>query len=239
MEIEWNENGQTGYKTYAPNSKVLVYRPKYAFEQHLKWLLNVAIQNPGNFQKGVIDGSDRNSPLFFAQSDDVKHYISFRNGNTIKTQVVEQYKEYLNTHLKTNTNFDFLSRLSAKRNWCHECPVCLNDDHMGQTCDCGHQEIVIFKPCGHTMCIKPCFMEFSGLPSRTKRVMIGGNEHYLFCKPNVNLSVCFECPVCRTTVTETFASSDVFCEGVDEFVNILFWKFTEELDLWHLFRNYE
>ena len=31
---------------------------------------------------------------------------------------------------------------------------------MGITCSCGHKEIAVLRPCGHTMCANPCFEKY-------------------------------------------------------------------------------
>lgn len=114
------------------------------------------------------------------------------------------------------TDFEFLALLGLKRNWKKECAICLEEDIMGTTCTCGHTEIVIFRPCGHSVCIEPCFKELMASQNVNLRqgyVMIGDEKAYIYGKVDVNIDFNFKylCPICRTKVIRTFRAEDVSC----------------------------
>lgn len=57
-----------------------------------------------------------------------------------------------------DSDFAFLMSLNLRgRNWRAGCAICLTDKIMGTICGRGHTEIVVFRPCGHSVCARPCF----------------------------------------------------------------------------------
>ncbi len=103
-------------------------------------------------------------------------------------------------------DFHFLAALGAKRNWKEECAICLENKKVGITCGCGHTEIVIFRPCGHSMCMKcfVIFMEKGGTPLKQKIFECGDQT---FTSPGImetNLDTNFKCHMCRDIVSHTF-----------------------------------
>lgn len=68
--------------------------------------------------------------------------------------------ELMEEAISSLSDFQFLCHLTMKRDWKSECAICLTDKIMGTTCTCGHTEIAVFRPCGHSMCASPCFEEF-------------------------------------------------------------------------------
>ena len=65
-----------------------------------------------------------------------------------------------NTICISDTDTIFLAKIGLQRDWKSGCAICLTDNIMGTTCSCGHTEIGIFRPCGHSICIDPCFSKF-------------------------------------------------------------------------------
>lgn len=228
IPVVWDPNNQTGY--YKSNgSKFGIYRPAYGFKLHLKRLLSTVIKQPQNFQKGTVNVYVTTSPVWHTYPFDTRKYVQEHN-DTINARVIEEFKKYLDRQPNDN-NFDFLARLSLKRDWAHECFLCLNDEQMGHICTCGCKEIVVFRPCGHSVCLRPCFTKFYNQPLSEKEIIEDGEVSVIIGRLNVNLDTNFECPMCRTHVTQTFASDDVECEGIDDFVEYLFDKLKDEMDI--------
>lgn len=84
----------------------------------------------------------------------------------------------------------FLALHGTQRNYRNGCAICLRDDIMGTTCGCGHIEIVVFRPCGHSVCARPCFEDFT--------------KHN-----NITNGCNFDCPICRQRVQKTFRAENV------------------------------
>jgi len=104
------------------------------------------------------------------------------------------------------TNLEFLYYLAGKgRNWKSGCVICLADKTMGTTCGCGHTEILVFRPCGHSICIRPCFLEFVV----QKELMTRENAMSDFVKNYdqkfTKKDPCpFQCVTCRSKITAMF-----------------------------------
>ena len=72
------------------------------------------------------------------------------------------------------------------------CTICL-EEKKGLACGCGHTQTVMFQPCGHSICLFPCFkklMETYNVTVNTKEDAVGIHG--------------FPCILCRTTVNRTF-----------------------------------
>lgn len=132
-------------------------------------------------------------------------------------QIVALFPDLKNV-ASTDSDFVFLGSLTKARNWKSGCAVCLSDEMMGTTCRCGHTEIVVFRPCGHTVCALPCFaqfMESSGfsvddLPPRCVRIGTAVMKRVGTVNFDLDWSqVQLACPVCRTKIQETFQAEEV------------------------------
>lgn len=218
--ITWDAKGETGYED-TDLMKRLVYNPTYGFSEYIIMLLNISIQDPENFQNNKI--VCRNDPLYQIRPSYIGHRIMFK-ADTIKASVLTQFKYYL-TIMPVNspmTDFEFLARLSLQRYWNHSCMICL-EEHIGKTCQCGHCDVVIFRPCGHSMCLYSCFMDFMGV---ALPVVTTADGRTVQCVHNINMDTNFECPTCRNVVTQTFNSNDaryskIFDPFVDQMVSYL------------------
>lgn len=124
-----------------------------------------------------------------------------------------------------HSNFDFRNALTMHRNWKAECVVCMSDDMMGTACGCGHTEIVIFRPCGHAVCMRPCYMDLIRKhPEITRKlsrrtVNVAGTEMVIANSINVNMSVSdtdFHCPTCMSTVESVFQAEEAYGKWTDE-----------------------
>ena len=96
------------------------------------------------------------------------------------------------------------------RSWKDGCAICLEDDDMGVTCGCGFTEIVMFKPCGHTLCI-PCFekwMTSRDVVVEDKTVETESGESFQivgFLDVDLNLKgKDVFCPMCKVELDSSF-----------------------------------
>lgn len=194
--IKWHTNGK-GYQRGKIGGSTLVYRPAYGFREYLQHLLNTLAHDPKNFQQNKLYDRSSISPVYFIYPNFVARDILSKS-NVIKNYLITEFKKHLETTQSTTSNFDFLSRLSLHRDWNHSCMICLEDQCMGRACLCGHTEIIIFRPCGHSMCNKPCFQTYA--------------------KTNPDT-----CPLCRTSIGDVFEvdkcyydhSFDTFLDNIE------------------------
>jgi len=113
---------------------------------------------------------------------------------------------------ENESNLQFLMSLTKKRDWRAGCVICLDEDMKGTDCPCGHVEIVIFRPCGHSVCCKPCFKELikiSGYYLPQKVIKIGDSELTALSCLEYNLDTAgkgLTCPTCRKEIRQTFES---------------------------------
>jgi hypothetical protein len=136
----------------------------------------------------------------------------------------------------------FLAMLGVKRSYTSECVICLSDEMMGTTCGCGHTEIVVFRPCGHSVCVAPCFYQMC----QSKNIILNRTEMktadgrvFKYANENikdVSTARNFQCPTCRQNVESSFRAEEVFFSpqifsspysefSLDEFVTILKMKY--------------
>lgn len=146
-----------------------------------------------------------------------------------------KHKQLQSPESHTNS-FTFLWQLAKRRNWKQNCSICLKDENIGTACTCGHTEIVMFQPCGHAVCVKPCFQQLMNMENNklseartNKKIKLKPRQVELAdaedkSKPkeqfiiadsvNVDLSTeddspLFACPVCRQGVYQTFQTENV------------------------------
>lgn len=93
-------------------------------------------------------------------------------------------------------NYTFLVKIGSMRNWTKDCVICLNEK-TGHVCNCGHSDIVIFRPCGHTMCKDPCYKKYK------KKYDV--------------------CPVCKNHIDKVFSNNSVWfsSKSIDGLVDIV------------------
>lgn len=93
------------------------------------------------------------------------------------------------------------------------CVICLSEEMMGTTCTCGHTEIVVFRPCGHSVCVEPCFRQLctsNGIaPQRRTITLPNGQVMFVGSQMAVNGVSGFACPTCRTNVASCFRAENV------------------------------
>jgi hypothetical protein len=141
--------------------------------------------------------------------------------NTIKENILSIMHKFLNNNPHINTEFCFLARLGINRNWKSNCAMCLTENIMGTTCTCGHTEIVVFRPCGHTICAKPCYdkicaasnenaeeavIEFEYGNTVFNIISTDGTKRRELIKHPANLI----CHLCRDPVIEVFRAEETY-----------------------------
>jgi hypothetical protein len=130
----------------------------------------------------------------------------------------------------------FLAKLGKTRNWRSGCVICLTEDIMGTTCTCGHTEIVVFRPCGHAICVRPCFAQWvnhAGINLERQTAIIDGQTYYIGEQRNVNLSAPnLQCPTCRTPIQRSFRAEEAIGLGtLDADVQRVAYEILVSLDL--------
>lgn len=213
--IEWtNEN--YGYKTTKYN-KMICYKPLYAIEMTIYEFCKRLINTPATWKEGKSDIDRRNLSFQLFTTEQPK--ILMHQYSTIMDNICSKspamLEEVISKYdLKDSeiSDYMFLALLGKKRNWKEGCAICLTDKIMGTTCGCGHTEIVIFRPCGHSVCASPCFKNFiktKGTEVKPRSFMVDGVEMIAVGSHNVDLNIKFDCPICTVEVTKTFQAEEV------------------------------
>ncbi len=116
-------------------------------------------------------------------------------------------------------DFLFLMNLGRTRKWKQDCAICLSEKIVGTTCGCGHTEIVVMRPCGHSLCANPCYHDLSASGGHEAEGGVAeyGEEKYhildvtkgtlkrKLAPPPSNMS----CPMCRSSVKTVFRAEEV------------------------------
>lgn len=124
--------------------------------------------------------------------------------------------------LVPSSEFAFLAALGRKSNWKAACSVCSKEKNMGTMCTCGHTEIVVMRPCGHALCVRPCFADLVNTSGSTAlepktfttkdgQICIVGDELSVRMKDPL-----FTCPLstCRSRIEDTFQAEEVYVPSV-------------------------
>jgi hypothetical protein len=140
----------------------------------------------------------------------------------IKTKVKPILEEQIKRGKKKNltepcSDFEFLFKVAGNlRNWKEDCCYCLTEKIMGTTCGCGHTEIAIFRPCGHSICAQPCFEEFAtghGINLEPKTISTAGMTFTVGGQKNINIKPNnLNCPICRGNIDAVFRAEDVLVD---------------------------
>ena len=214
--IEW-EDDNVGRKTSQYMSGPC-YRPNYAVELSIMQYSRLLINEPVTWK----DCKDVDLPIYRALNmylGSTEPKLPMFGTSNILTKInklvpkalTDVIGKYDITDPKIS-DFVFLSLLGKKKNWKEGCAICLADEIMGKACGCGHTEIVILRPCGHTMC-SPCFVNLM----KTKNHKIGpttfttkeGVTYEIHGSADVNTNFKFNCPLCTVEVTSTFRAEEV------------------------------
>lgn len=135
--------------------------------------------------------------------------------------------DYQNIDMNDASDFLFLVALGKKREWKKGCVICLIENIMGTTCKCGHTEVCVFRPCGHALCVDPCFKDFvesNNLKLDKKKLLTFGNKVFEMNQIGVDLNLESKnilCPICRTKINKTFRAEDTKFEVFEYTIDIL------------------
>lgn len=210
--VEWNKNGETGYKITTRNGSIvsesLVYSRRYAIEAACREATRALINDPVELQK--------DDPQCILQlRDDALTRVHPRLGVTDISQIRESIRslgKLVKEHVCTGPSDDeFLLSLGKRRNWKQECAICLTENIMGTTCTCGHTEIAIFRPCGHSVCTQPCFremMQHSDNVIKPQYITLDGKKFQIMGTIDVSDVSGMRCHACRADIVSTFQAQD-------------------------------
>lgn len=226
--IKWNNN-RDGLMTYQ-NGSGPCYNPKYAIQLALLQVIKIIIIN-GDILREMSENTKYSLNGCYLDSL-TKAYPPFYDlsihkiRNKISDDISKLLLKYISNKDNKVNDIKFLVLLGRQRDW-KECALCLEDENMGKTCNCGHTEIVIYRPCGHTICSKPCFgqiMKNKGIKLKPKTYNINGQEYITPNSKNIDLDVNFKCHICNQLVTRTFQA-----ENINLLEDNILMKLTEEL----------
>lgn len=211
--IEWNSEGKYGYQVGTVGMRTLMYRPAYGFRKYLEHLLNAVVHDPKNFQHNKLLDKSLISPVHLIYPKFITRNI-LDKADIIKKCLLSEFKKYLDTTQSSTSNFEFLARLSLHREWNHSCMICLEHQYMGRSCGYGPTEIIIFRPCGHSMCSSPCFQTYSET------------------NPNI-------CPLCRASISDLFEAGQCYYDNsFDAFLDSVEASLTNQCAFTDLFIKY-
>lgn len=213
-EIAW-ENANTGMETSFYGSQTRVYTRTYAIKEACCGYIRQLVAKPKNLQNQKYDAYKEYS---FAPLPSARPRFTSKDMLEIRCIMDKHVPRLLVQHGKSQLsndldNFTFLLTLGLKRNWKSECVICLSEDMMGTTCGCGHTEIVVFRPCGHSICVSPCFNEYiknKGVQLKEEEMQIGGQTFIVGQKLGINDCKNFKCPTCNVNVEKCFRAEDVY-----------------------------
>lgn len=159
LSVTWNEDGTGWEKCKNGGCRVYMFNAgiKYAIYDTLSWI----VQDPESFAKDV----DPNVRAIFTVVSRIRPRVDRQK---VMQVLFAKCRKFLRS-LKGDSDAEFLAQLN--RNWKEGCAICLTDKIMGTTCGCGHTEIIVFRPCGHSCCKEPCFFEFNKAAPRKKRYL--------------------------------------------------------------------
>jgi hypothetical protein len=217
--VKWDDENSGYLKT--KYSTILVYKPQYAIEMAIYGICRQIVNDPANINN--LKDTQMSTRIIYDQLSRAYPKFTYSQYNKIENSIIAKvpklFIDALNKHSIKDpkiSDFVFLGTLGFQRNWKEGCAVCLTDKIMGTTCGCGHTEIAIFRPCGHSLCANPCFAEFM----KTKNVELKPKRHttkdgQVFITPgtmDIDLKTSFECPLCRTNITSTFRAEEVYMD---------------------------
>lgn len=217
--IKWNDD-KSGYKKHNSGGGK-IYKRLYSIELQIMSYCTILINSPEKWKNnekvkyrrfGCFQPIERTYPLLsYYEMDKIYDEIE-----KLVPQKLEDIIKTLDIRNPSLSNFEFLALLGKERNWKEGCAICLAEKIMGTSCTCGHTEISVFRPCGHTLCNKPCFVDFmksKKYQSKPKTFTTRDGEKLTVVgafESETNFE--FVCPLCTQTVTNTFQAQDICFE---------------------------
>ena len=137
--------------------------------------------------------------------------LAVYDSEELLSEIINTVKKYVTVCKEQNikTNLAITALAGSIKDWKSQCCICLEEEHMSKLCDCGHSETIMFYPCQHTMCRKPCFEGYmksighiSDNGSMTK--IINGIKFLVSGMVKTDMDTNFDCPLCRQKVSHVF-----------------------------------
>lgn len=247
--ITWNDNG-LGIEKIGDSSKTITSIEigiKRAIHNYCVLLLN----NPTTLQE-IYNGKKiilTKRPDFLDLINCIRPRINYNklyvHIGIMCTVFMKNYFEIIiSSNINIHTNFTLVGLTGLKRNWKECCAICLEDNHMGKTCNCGHTEITMFQPCGHTICTKSCFVDFREklkLPAlKCKEYFFGDQKFYAPDTLDVNTKDEFICPICKCKVIETFDPNNINMSNsldLDQMIDMIKKAYYDEMEQNNVINN--
>lgn len=198
-DIKWNADHTQGVKT-TKYSIFTVLSRREAIRQYIHTAFLCLVEKPGTQTVTAYHNLRLAEPP-------IAHFFQQRIMDELKQLMpkwVDEWRKQVRAiPEEKQSDTEFLGAMT--RDYRKGCAVCLTDKIMGTTCGCGHTEIAVFRPCGHAMCVKPCFEQWMKTNQVTfapqevtldgKRFIIPG-QHDLSTFPPGR----FSCQECRATL---------------------------------------
>lgn len=233
--VEFDEDGKEGTAT-GKFSKLRCYSLSYGIEKQIIYFYNFWVAHP-ELHEGILNNYTIQNPYIKFTIRDFLSPVSIIRPYPTKpisiifyiTQLIpfmiDEYIERFTFEDADITDFVFLALLNKKREWKTSCSICLTEHITGTTCSCGHSEVVVFRPCGHAMCGRPCFIEFMRnhyIPMKTKTFNSGGTVFRVSNAVSYNADLSemdIRCPLCNTKIERTFEAEGVYGNVPEELIH--------------------
>lgn len=236
-EIKWDKDGLTGIPM--KNHSRRVYKLLGFIQSYVYCTLGNLKSNPeiiSNKSYNMIRSTgDRTGPYlsdiwpksYLDEKDLIKH---------IRRVTFKEFNKYILEDPDSKMdNFTFLIRLAFKRNWRKNCAICHVDNIKGNKCSCECLDIVVLRPCGHSICLKPCFENWAKNNLEFKPRVYSGNGFTLVDQTAFNVDLDLrdkklKCPACQVLIEETFQTyyTRVNKSLADRIITKIYKRYTNE-----------
>ena len=227
--VKWDADGSaliTLKKPYPCGNRY--YKANVAIQNKLYSIVNVIFMDVYKFKNGTLKPCGVN--MFDPIRATVPSLGDILTCRAITAKLWEIGVKYAESFLEQHKNDDitamsisdghFLAIHGLKRNYRRDCAICLADEIMGTHCTCGHTEIAVFRPCGHSVCAKPCFEQLAnsqGMHLKTRELAASGGVVFkILSQKDITTAVGLKCPLCRGIVQKIFRAED--CRVPEEVV---------------------
>ena len=132
------------------------------------------------------------------------------------TYLAELYLSIKTTPDSELNDFQFAMRMSAQRDIHSYYPICVEDDigipERNVKDRLATQETIMFRPCGHTVCLDPCLSMLqieAGINPLTPEMILAAKNNFKHTDVTQWMHAMttdggFDCPMCRVAVIHTF-----------------------------------
>lgn len=206
--VTWNAEHTEGVKK-TKFSETIVLPPRLAVQDFVKLAFLQEVERPARRSLNLSTTLGRAEPEFpLGIKVRMRDQVA-----TLMPQWVDTWRHEIRQkveHMQSDT--EFLGALT--RDYRKGCAICLTDQIMGTTCSCGHTEIAVFRPCGHAMCVHPCFEQWmksnhihfaaQELTFGEQRFVVAGKLDLSSFPANQHL-----CPECRTPLRSVFRAEEI------------------------------